>query len=60
MRDCADDEGDRRGAGRPEGRDAASGSGRGGSTPLDVCDEAHVAETYRLERPDEACDDGIG
>jgi len=26
---------------------------------LDICGEARVAETYRLERADEACDDGI-
>ena len=27
--------------------------------PLDVCDSAHDAETYRLAKDDEACDDGI-
>jgi hypothetical protein len=28
-------------------------------TKLEVCDSARVAETYRLESGDEACDDGI-
>jgi hypothetical protein len=27
--------------------------------PLDICDSAHDAETYRLQKNDEACDDGI-
>jgi hypothetical protein len=30
-----------------------------GQPGLDVCDSAHDAETYRLDKDDEACDDGI-
>jgi hypothetical protein len=43
---------DRRGTTAP-GRNATE------KDPLDVCDSARVAETYRLEKDDEACDDGI-
>lgn len=40
-------------------RPAGKGQHKQEKTPLDPCDSAHVAETYRLEKADEACDDGI-
>jgi hypothetical protein len=59
MHGCEDEERDRRVASDSVGREAASGPGRGGTTPLDLCGQARVAETYRLESSDDACDDGI-
>jgi hypothetical protein len=53
------DPGAGRGAIDSGGREAARGARGEGEAPLDPCDSARVAETYRLESRDEACDDGI-
>jgi hypothetical protein len=59
MKRAKDDANARRGAEPPARRDAAKGAGPEGESSMEVCDSARVAETYRLESPDEACDDGI-
>lgn len=54
MNKVADDEREER-----DEREARPDPDRDEENPLDVCDSAHVAETYRLEHLDDACDDGV-
>jgi hypothetical protein len=50
---------DRGGTTGNKARPNAAGQKPATKDPLDICESAHDAETYRLQKNDEACDDGI-